>query len=44
MDFLLDHAPVIREKVVRATAHVPNHTVDVIFFDTKKTNFRMDEQ
>jgi transposase len=43
MDFLLEHASVIQEKVFWATAHLLNLTVDLIFFDTTNTYFEMEE-
>lgn len=42
MDFLLEHADSIQEKVFWATAQLLNLTVDLIFFDTTNTWFEMD--
>lgn len=43
MDFLLEHASVIQEKIFWATAHLLNLTVDLIFFDTTNTYFEMED-
>ena len=43
MDFLLEHASIIQEKVFWATAHLLNLTVDLIFFDTTNTYFEMED-
>lgn len=43
MDFLLEHASIIQEKVFWSTAHLLNLTVDLIFFDTTNTYFEMED-
>lgn len=43
MDFLLEHATAIQEKVFWATAQLLNLTVDLIFFDTTNTYFEMED-
>ncbi len=43
MDFLLENADAVQEKVFWATAQLLNLTVDLIFFDTTNTYFEMED-